>query len=295
MFEKGRAIWQLPIKMSEEQLSSLNQGPQQQPLPLGYVKGEAFTEQPQDLYIPPEALEVVLEAFAGPMDLLLYLIRRNKLDILDLPVLEITEQYMEYIALMEELKLELAAEYLLMAALLAEIKSRMLLPRHSEADEEEDDPRAQLLRRLQEYELFKKKAEELNELPRHERDFFVAKAELADDVLPMKIPPEVGLDELTLAFAGILKRATAFEHHQVEREALSTRERMSLVLERLQDDRFVDFASLFQVDEGKAGVVVTFLAILELAKEQLLELTQNEVMAPIYVRKKQAPSAPVES
>ena len=266
--------------------NSLQQGPQQQSLPLGYVKGEAFSEQPQDLYIPPEALEVVLEAFEGPMDLLLYLIRRNKLDILDLPVLEITEQYMEYIALMDELKLELAAEYLLMAALLAEIKSRMLLPRHSDPDEDEDDPRAQLLRRLQEYELFKQKAEELNELPRYERDFFVAKAELTDDVLPMKAPPDVGLDELTLAFAGILKRANAFEHHQVEREALSTRERMSWVIARLQPGQFVDFGALFSSEEGKAGVVVTFLAILELAKEQLIELTQNEVMAPIYVRAK---------
>ncbi len=258
---------------------------QQQPLPLGYVRGEAFTEQPQDLYIPPEALEVVLEAFEGPMDLLLYLIRRNKLDILDLPVLEITEQYMEYIALMQDLKLELAAEYLLMAALLAEIKSRTLLPRHSELEEEED-PRAQLLRRLQEYELFRKKAEELAELPRQERDFYLAKAELAESVRPVKILPQVGLEELSLAFAGILKRASAFEHHQVEKEKLSTRERMTQVLERLSLDHFTDFAALFTVEEGKAGVVVTFLAILELTKEQLIELTQNAPMSAIYLRLK---------
>ncbi len=259
---------------------------EQQPLPLGYVKGEAFTEQPQDLFIPPEALELVLEAFSGPMDLLLYLIRRNKLDILDLPVLEITEQYMEYIALMEELKLELAAEYLLMAALLAEIKSRSLLPRHSELDDDEEDPRALLLRRLQEYELFKQKAEELNELPRQERDFYLAKADLDESVQPARIQPAVGLDELALAFAGILKRASNFESHQVEREALSTRERMSLILERLSDDSFVDFAELFTVEEGKAGVVVTFLAILELTKEQLIDLMQNALLSPIYVRRK---------
>ncbi|GGA69555.1 segregation and condensation protein A [Neiella marina] len=279
-----------PLQASaSKQAETSTQSPtQQQPLPLGYVRGEAFTDQPQDLYIPPEALAVILDVFEGPMDLLLYLIRRNKLDILDLPVLEITEQYMEYIALMEELKLELAADYLLMAALLAELKSRMLLPRHSDDETEESDPRAELLRRLQEYELFKRKAEEIEQLPRNERDFFCAKAELDDTVKPTKLLPDVELDDLMMAFAGVVKRAQAFDHHQVEREALSTRERMTRVLETLQHGKFVSFDKLFDLEEGKGGVVVTFLAILELAKEQLLELTQAEQFGQIHVRAKAA-------
>ncbi|MCM2679495.1 segregation and condensation protein A [Echinimonas agarilytica] len=259
---------------------------QQQPLPLGYVRGEAIVEQPVDLYIPPDALEVILEAFEGPMDLLLYLIRKNQLDILDLPVLEITHQYMEYIALMEELKLEVAAEYLLMAALLAEIKSRLLLPKHVEEDDEEDDPRAELLRRLQEYEWFKLKAQELDQLPRSERDFFHASAHVDDAIKPERVPPDVELDDLMTAFASILKRAKAFDHHHVEREVLSTRERMAQVLSRLNGVQWVEFARLFDVFEGKAGVVVTFLAILELTKEQRIELTQNAIFAPIHVRDK---------
>ncbi|MBW8190159.1 segregation/condensation protein A [Neiella marina] len=274
-----------PEPQSQQQTSAASPT-QQQPLPLGYVRGEAFIEQPQDLYIPPEALAVILDVFEGPMDLLLYLIRRNKLDILDLPVLEITEQYMEYIALMEELQLELAAEYLLMAALLAELKSRMLLPKHSDSDGDEADPRAELLRRLQEYELFKRKAEEIEQLPRDERDFFRATAALDESVQPLKLQPEVAMDDLMLAFTTVVKRAQAFDHHHIEKETLSTRERMTKVLESLQHGRFVSFENLFDVTEGKAGVVVTFLAVLELAKEQLLELTQNQLFAPIHVRAK---------
>lgn len=262
----------------------------QQPLPLGYLHGKAVIEPPHDLYIPPDALEVILDSFEGPLDLLLYLIRRNKLDILELPVVEITEQYMEYIALMQELKLELAAEYLLMAALLAEIKSRLLLPRHTELEESEEDPRARLLQRLQEYELFKQKAHELNTLPRMERDFWQAKAELNEQVKPIRLLPGVELKELGLAFAQVLKRASSFEHHHIEREAFSTRERMSQILAALQGKEFVEFASLFQAEEGKAGAVVTFMAILELCKEQLLELTQVEVLTPIYVRLQRAQS-----
>jgi len=261
--------------------------PQQQSLPLGYVAGQPYTEQPQDLYIPPDALEVILEAFEGPLDLLLYLIRRSKLDILDLPLQEITAQYMEYIALMKELQLELAAEYLLMAAWLAEIKSRLLLPKHAEAGEEEGDPRAELLRRLQEYELFKRKAAEIDGLPREERDFRLASVTLEDGVEPVRILPDLVMQDLLMALADVVKRAENFSHHQVQREAISTRERMSQVLERLSEHDFHPFPELFDIEEGKSGVVVTFLAVLELVKEQLVEIVQNELFSVIHVRKVQ--------
>ncbi|OAN26299.1 condensin subunit ScpA [Pseudomonas sp. Snoq117.2] len=252
-------------------------------LRLALVYGEAFTELPQDLYIPPDALEVFLEAFEGPLDLLLYLIRKQNIDILDIPVAEITRQYMSYVELMKAVQLELAAEYLLMAAMLAEIKSRMLLPRAEGLEAEEEDPRAELIRRLQEYERFKKAAEDLDDLPREGRNFVVPSLP-APEARARKLLPEVELGELLLAMGEVLRRADLFESHQVTREVLSTRERMSQVLERLKDGAFVPFVALFTLDEGRLGVVVTFMAILELVKEALVELVQNEPFSPIHVR-----------
>lgn len=255
----------------------------QVPVQLALVYGEALTEMPQDLYIPPDALEVFLEAFEGPLDLLLYLIRKQNINILDIPVAEITRQYMGYVELMKSVRLELAAEYLVMAAMLAEIKSRMLLPRSAEAEEEEDDPRAELIRRLQEYERFKKAAEDLDDLPRLGRDYVVPTV-AAPDARARRLLPEVDMQELMLCMAEVLRRADLFESHQVTREMLSTRERMTEILERLKGEGFVPFISLFRVEEGKLGVVVTFMAVLELVKEQLVELVQNEAFAPIHVR-----------
>ncbi len=252
-------------------------------LRLALVYGEAFTELPQDLYIPPDALEVFLEAFEGPLDLLLYLIRKQNIDILDIPVAEITRQYMSYVELMKAVQLELAAEYLLMAAMLAEIKSRMLLPRAEGLEAEEEDPRAELIRRLQEYERFKKAAEDLDDLPREGRNFVVPSLP-APEARARKLLPEVELGELLLAMGEVLRRADLFESHQVTREVLSTRERMSQVLDRLKDGAFVPFVALFTLDEGRLGVVVTFMAILELVKEFLVELVQNEPFSPIHVR-----------
>ena len=255
----------------------------QQELPFALVYGEAVTELPLDLYIPPDALEVFLEAFEGPLDLLLYLIRKQNIDILDIPVAEITKQYMGYVELMHSVRLELAAEYLVMAAMLAEIKSRMLLPRSTEAEEEEDDPRAELIRRLQEYERFKAAAEGIDELPRVGRDVTVPKLD-APEARARKLLPDVSLEEVLLSMAEVLRRADMFESHQVTREALSTRERMSEVLEPLKDGAFVPFVELFSAEEGRLGVVVTFMAVLELIKESLVELVQNEPFAVIHVR-----------
>jgi len=255
----------------------------QQELPLVLVYGQALTEMPVDLYIPPDALEVFLEAFEGPLDLLLYLIRKQNVDILDIPVAEITRQYMGYVELMKTVRLELAAEYLVMAAMLAEIKSRMLLPRAETAEEEEDDPRAELIRRLQEYERFKAAAEDIDGLSRVGRDVIVPRLE-APQAKARKLLPEVILEEVLMSMAEVLRRSDLFESHQVSREALSTRERMSEVLERLRGAGFVPFAELFTAEEGRLGVVVTFMAILELVKEQLVELVQNEAFAPIHVR-----------
>ncbi|MBA1257523.1 ScpA family protein [Pseudomonas sp. HR1] len=228
-------------------------------------------------------MEVFLEAFEGPLDLLLYLIRKQNIDILDIPVAEITRQYMSYVELMKAVQLELAAEYLLMAAMLAEIKSRMLLPRAEGLEAEEEDPRAELIRRLQEYERFKKAAEDLDDLPRDGRNFVVPSLP-APEARARKLLPEVELGELLLAMGEVLRRADLFESHQVTREVLSTRERMSQVLERLKDGAFVPFVALFTLDEGRLGVVVTFMAILELVKESLVELVQNEPFSPIHVR-----------
>ncbi|MEH6564930.1 MAG: ScpA family protein [Halopseudomonas sp.] len=247
------------------------------------VYGQKYTEMPQDLYIPPEALEVFLEAFEGPLDLLLYLIRKQNIDILDIPVAEITRQYMGYVELMKVVRLELAAEYLVMAAMLAEIKSRLLLPRPELAEDEEHDPRAELIRRLQEYERFKKAAEDIDSLSREGRDYQLAQAEVPE--YPSRKPhPEVDMQEMLLALSEVLRRADMFESHQVTREALSTRERMAQVLDQLRAGHFVPFVSLFSVSEGKLGVVVTFMAVLELVKEQLVDLVQSEAYAPIHIK-----------
>ncbi len=263
--------------------AAVETAPEQQELPFALVYGQAVTQLPQDLYIPPDALEVFLEAFEGPLDLLLYLIRKQNIDVLDIPVAEITRQYMGYVELMQAVRLELAAEYLVMAAMLAEIKSRMLLPRSSEAEEDEDDPRAELIRRLQEYERYKAAAEGIDALPRVGRDISVPRLD-APEARARRLLPEVSLEEVLLAMAEVLRRADMFESHQVTREALSTRERMSEVLERLKGVGFVPFVELFAAHEGRLGVVVTFMAVLELIKESLVELVQNEAFGPIHVR-----------
>jgi segregation and condensation protein A len=257
--------------------------PQQGEMPFAIVMGQALTELPKDLYIPPQALAVILEAFEGPLDLLLYLIKRQNLDILEIDVSRITEQYMEYVELMDSMQFELAAEYLLMAAMLAEIKSRMLLPRASEVEDEEEDPRAQLIRRLQEYERFKKAAEDIEELPRLERDTWVGSAK-APEINRTRPDPEIDMRELLLALGEVMRRADMFASHHIQREALSTRERMSEVLERLAGEQFVPFVSLFSVTEGRLGVVVTFLALMELIKESLVEIVQTESFGPIHVK-----------
>nr|WP_246180532.1 ScpA family protein [Marinobacter changyiensis] len=242
---------------------------------------------PKDLYIPPDALAVFLETFEGPLDLLLYLIRRHNMDILDIDVSEITRQYMDYIGAVETMRFELAAEYLVMAATLAEIKSRMLLPRQAADDEEDLDPRAELIRRLQQYERFKQAAEDIDSLPRLERDTFTGSAALPT-LATTQAPPDVDFREMLLALQGVLQRADLFTSHHVERERLSTRERMSSILAALSDDHFVSFESLFTVEEGRLGVVVTFIATLELIKEQLIEIVQIDVLGSIHIRARAA-------
>ena len=259
---------------------------------LGRLLDEPIMQLPEDLYIPPEALRVFLEAFEGPLDLLLYLIRRQNLDILTINVATITHQYIEYVELMKAMEIELAGEYLLMAAMLAEIKSRTLLPRPPKAEgEEEEDPRAELIRRLQEYERLKEAAEALDTLPRVGRDWFSVQAGLP----PLEtrvIHPDVELDELLGALSDILKRAELAQAHQISREVLSTRERMLKIMEQLSQDgesgRYTPFEALFTLEEGRAGVVVTFMAILELAKEAMIEIVQNAPLSPIHVRARQA-------
>jgi len=255
----------------------------QQEMPFAYVAGKAITQLPHDLYIPPDALEVFLEAFEGPLDLLLYLIKRQNIDILDIDVALITEQYMAYVDLMESHQFELAAEYLVMAAMLAEIKSRMLLPRSSMEEEDEEDPRAQLIRRLQEYERYKKAAEDLDALPRFERDIHMANAQ--GPVIERMMPdPVVELHEILVALAGALRRADMFEHHQVQKETLSTREKMAEILVRLSSEKFVPLVSLLMREEGRLGVVVTFLALMELIKDSLVDIVQSEPFAPIHIK-----------
>lgn len=255
----------------------------QRELAFAYVDGEAITEVPKDLYIPPDALEIFLEAFEGPLDLLLYLIKRQNIDILDIKVAEITDQYMAYVDLMEVDQFELAAEYLVMAAMLAEIKSRLLLPRHVEEGTEEDDPRMQLIRRLQEYERYKKAAEAIDELVRLDRDIHRAGAALPklERISP---EPTVDLQELLLSLSRVLRRADMFEHHHIQRETLSTREKMSEILVRVSHRKFVPMASLLVHAEGRSGVIVTFLALMELIRESLIEIVQSEPFGPIHVK-----------
>ncbi len=256
-------------------------------MPFAIVEGRPMSQLPLDLYIPPDALEVILEAFEGPLDLLLYLIKRQNLDILDIQVAEITRQYMNYIDLMQDLQLELAAEYLVMASVLAEIKSRMLLPRQTDDEADEDDPRAELIRRLQEYERFKQAAMDIDELTRLERDFWVASGDLPKIDKPKPLP-DVQLQEMLVVLAKVLKRAESYASHHVALEPLSTRERMSTILDRVHQarDQFVPFISLFTVEEGRSGVIVSFLAMMELIKESLLEIVQTEPFAPIHVKAK---------
>ena len=266
------------------QLPGAELAPEQAEMPFAIVNGEPVTQMPRDLYIPPQALEVFLEAFEGPLDLLLYLIRRQNLDVLDIPIAEITRQYMRYIDLMQELQLELAGEYLVMAATLAEIKSRMLLPRPASADDGEQDPRAELVRRLQEYERFKRAASDVDQLVRLERDVFQASAELRDRPV-VRTLPQVTLREMLLAFREVATRSQMFAHLHVQREPLSVRERMSSVLAALEQGDFVDFMQLFDAAEGRTGVTVTFVAILELLREGLIDIVQTEAMAPLHVRR----------
>jgi segregation and condensation protein A len=259
------------------------QSPAQGEMPFAVVDGEPVTTLPQDLYIPPYALQVFLEAFAGPLDLLLYLIRRQNIDILDIPIAEITKQYVQYIDLMNEMQLELAGEYLVMAAMLAEIKSRMLLPRPESQEEEEEDPRAELVRRLQEYERFKLAAQEISDLPRLDRDVFIANADAPERKVVQKLP-DVTLKELLLAFHDVLRRAEMFSNLHMTREPLSVRQRMSEILTRIKASSFTGFGELFDPEEGRMGVAVTFLAVLELLREAVIEVVQSDEFAPLHVR-----------
>ncbi len=265
---------------------------QQKEMPFAIVQGQPFTQLPQDLYIPPDALEVILDAFEGPLDLLLYLIRRQNLDILDIPIAEITRQYISYIDLLRELQFELAAEYLVMAAILAEIKSRLLLPRPKAEDGEEDDPRAELVRRLQEYERFKQAAEDMEELPREERDFVVLQA-LVEDRQVIRVPPEIELQDMLRALRDVLSRAELFTRHHIQSEALSVRERMSAIIDRLGKEPYIEFPNLFTLEEGRMGVVVTFLALMELLRERLVDLLQHKPFGQIYIKRPGA-EAPIE-
>jgi segregation and condensation protein A len=266
---------------------------QQEEMPFAIVQGAPFTELPKDLYIPPHALEVILEAFEGPLDLLLWLIKRQNLDILNIPIAEITRQYVEYVELMKEMELELAAEYLVMAAVLAEIKSRMLLPRPPSVEGEEEDPRAELVRRLQEYERFKQAAEDIEALPRVGRDVFSGTVEVTERHAS-RPQPTVDLRELLLAMSEVMKRAEMFAHHHIQREPLSVRQRMSEVLEKLSPDHFTEFTSLFTLEEGRRGVVVTLIAVLELLKQSMIELIQTEAFATLHVKLVAPDMAPAE-
>ena len=259
--------------------------PQQAEMPFAMVAGQVLKEFPKDLYIPPDALEIFLEAFEGPLDLLLYLIKRQNLDILDIPVAEVTHQYMAYVNLMEACQFELAAEYLVMAALLGEIKSRCLLPRQGGVEEDEDDPRAELIRRLQEYECFKRSAEELDQLPRLDRDLFLTNVTVVK-VESEKRHPDVDMQEMLIALREVLQRADMYESHHIQKESLSIRERMSQILDQLSGGGFVPFVNMFRIEEGRLGVVVSFIALLELIREALIEIVQSDVFAPIHVKAK---------
>lgn len=253
--------------------------------PIATVKGQAVIDLPQDLYIPPDAMKVFLETFEGPLDFLLYLIRKQNIDILDIPIASVTRQYMEYIDLMQELSLELAAEYLVMAAILAEIKSRMLLPR-PDPENNEEDPRAELVRRLQEYERYKQAAEDLHVLPQLERDIFIVQGD-SSQIAVDRPYPAVSMQDLLSALQDVLSRAEFFTSHQIKMEALSVREKMTLILDYIQgNEKHYLFATLFNIKEGRLGIVVTFLALLELLKQSLVEFVQAAPFAPIYLKPK---------
>ncbi|MFK7858624.1 MAG: ScpA family protein [Granulosicoccus sp.] len=261
---------------------------------IALIRGEPLTQLPLDLYIPPDALEVILEAFEGPLDLLLYLIKRQNLDILNIPIADITAQYMKYIGMMETMKFELAAEYLVMAAMLAEIKSRMLLPRIDEDGDDENDPRAELIRRLQEYERIKTGAVSLDEMPRMERDHQQLK--VVPPTIEREVPqPEVSMKELMLALRDVAERAERMGHHSISRETLSVRARMSHVLSVLKIGEFCEFSTLFNPEEGRLGVVVTFLAVLELCKEAAIDIVQSEPFAPIYLKPRSKSVTPADA
>ncbi len=267
-----------------ENTDSIQQTDSLTPETIALVNGQAFLGMPKDLYIPPDAMEVFLEAFEGPLDLLLYLIKKQNLDILDIPIAEVTRQYMEYVELMKAVSLELAAEYLVMAALLAEIKSRMLLPRPANLDTIEEDPRAELVRRLQEYERFQQAAAELDALPRLGRDTFSANA-MIDEAVFEKPLPNVELKSLLFALRDVLKRAELNTSHNISREIFSVHERMGIILDALKNQEFAVFSQLFNFQEGRLGVVVTFLAMLELLKDNLIEFVQTAAFGPIHLKK----------
>ena len=266
--------------LDREGLSASNS--EQAEAPFAIVQGTALTELPKDLYIPPDALEVFLEAFAGPLDLLLYLIRRQNLDILDIPIAEITRQYVEYVELMKEMHLELAAEYLVMAAILTEIKSQMLLPRHEA--EKDEDPRAELERRLREYEQFKQAAQVLRAMPQVGSDIHLIPALTSSATEAPKVLPEVSVDELLQALSGVLARIDSLAKHRVSLESLSVRERMADILKQIKAGEFTELTTLLIPEQGKLGVIVTFLAVLELIHDALLEMTQVSLYGPIHLR-----------
>lgn len=280
--------------MSEPEIATtapITEQPELQPdasnlIALATVNGHAVMDLPKDLYIPPDAMKVLLAAFEGPLDFLLYLIRKQNIDILDIPIASVTKQYMEYIDLMQELSLELAAEYLVMAAILAEIKSRMLLPRVENPEDPESDPRVELVRRLQEYERFKQAAEDIEKLPRLERDTFCVQAD-SSQIAVDKPLPEVSLQDLVTALADVMRRVSLVSNHQVMIDALSVREKMTMILDSVQEKEHVLFTDLFNATEGRLGVVVTFLGMLELLKQHLIEFVQAAAFAPIYLKVKQ--------
>ena len=281
--KSARASTQRSAKKSNSELP--DSGSDELPVPeTVLINGEKLDKWPQDLYIPPDALEVFLETFQGPLDLLLYLIRRQNLNILDIPVAHITRQYMEYVELMRHFRLDLAAEYLVMAAMLAEIKSRMLLPRPVEDDaDDEEDPRTMLVRRLQEYERFSQAARDIDALPRLERELYLVAAAF-DPPEPTTVEATASLNDLMVAFRCVLDRTAQHKHWRVSRETLTVREKMTRILEHIQTNRFMRFEELLTVEEGRLGLVVSFMAILELVRDNMLVVVQNEPFAPIHLK-----------
>jgi segregation and condensation protein A len=269
-------------KTSSSLKETITKTPHQEEMILATVKGKRVTTLPEDLYVPPNALEIMLDTFAGPLDFLLYLIRKQNIDILDIDVAKISEQYTSYIDLMDALHIELAGDYLVMAAYLAELKSKMLLPRPEEQKDEED-PRAELIRRLQEYQRFKSAAEKIDSMPRIDRDFYAAQAQLPEFALETPLA-DIPLEGLALALAEVMRRVEQSQAHLINYEELSTRERMTHILERMRNEAFIEFTTLFNKEEGKIGVVVTFLAILELLKDSLIEIVQSEEFGPIHIK-----------